>query len=267
MENWKIEDICVDALWNTIYSISSFYNKKVNLMAYIYGEIIDKIDKPRSMKISAMAKKKLFENNLVKYFSAVRDAAVKSIKASDRPSEIDIDGDVLTERGFARLSILSNIGSNIQFSPKTNKNIFLALGNALSDFSLKGTQFEGKGLFEIMYNYFNKHDNLYTSNAKSASTSFIANIENEPVIDGFLTSFQNYLKKQMRVFQKDMLHQEADEFSVKIIDDVLAEVDKEYNMHTANFSSVISLNLPRRILLLHGIDTDSNNGPRTRRNS
>ena len=219
------------------------------------------------MKLSALARKKLFENNVVKYFSAVRDAAVKAIKSDDKPSTIDIDGDVLTERGFARLSILSNINTNVAYSPKTNKNIYLALGNALNHFSLKGSLYDGKGIFEAVYRYMDKHDNLYTSNSKSVANSFTTNVENEPVMDNFLESFQYLLKKQMRSFQKEMYQQEADEFSVKIIDDVLSEVDKEYDLHTANFSSVISLNLPRRILLLHGIDPDEDKGPKQKKRS
>lgn len=264
MENWQIENICVDTMWNIIYSVSSFFNKKANLMAYIYGEIIDKIDNPKTMKLSALAKKKLFENNVVKYFSAVRDASVKAITDNETPSNMDIDGDILTERGFARLSTLSNINSKATYSPKTNKNIYLALGNALKGFTLSDTDYSDKGLFEVIYRYVEKHSNLYSSNGKTVANSFITNIENQQIIENLLQSYQDFLKSQIINFQRDMYQQQSDELSVKVVDDILREVDKEYKMTTNNFSSVISLNLPRRILLLHGIDTDSNKGARPR---
>ena len=261
MENWKIEDICVDTLWNVIYSISSFFNKKVNLMAYIYGEVVDKLEeKRRTSTLSTLAKKKLFENNVVKYFSAIRDASVKAIKANDASSQIDVEGDMLNERGFARLSIVSNINTKIVYSPKTNKNIFLALGNALSSFTLNRTEFEGKGLFEIIYKHLQKHPTLYSSTPKAIANSFVINIENKDIIDNLIASYQEYLRAQIKQFQKDMIHQSADELSYKVADDVLSEVDKEYNMNSTNFSSVISLNLPRRILLLYGIDPDEDKG-------
>ena len=256
MENWKIEDICVDTLWNVIYSISSYFNKKANLMAYIYGEIADKFQELRRGKLSPLAKKKLFENNVLKYFSAIRDASVKAIKINEAASQIDIDGDVLNERGFARLSIVSNINTKAIYSPKTNKNIYLALGNALNGFTLKRTDFDGKGLFEIIYKYLQKHTALYTSTPKAIANSFMINIENKDIVDAFIDSYQDLLKKQIKKFKNDMMLQETDELSYTIIDDVLSEVDKEYSMHTSNFSSVVSLNLPRRIMLLHGIDTD-----------
>ena len=265
MENWKIEDICVDTLWNMIYSISSFFNKKANLMAYVYGEIADKFQVMRRGKLSSLAKKKIFENNVIKYFSAIRDASVKAIKINEEPSQIDIEGDVLNERGFARLSIVSNINTATSYSPRTNKNIYLALGNALKDFTLKRTEFEGKGLFEIIYKYLQKHPALYTSTPKAISNSFMINIENKDIIDNLIESYQNLLKRQIKKFKNDMMLQETDELSYTIIDDILSEVDKEYSMHTSNFSSVISLNLPRRILLLHGIDTDGDKGTKKKR--
>lgn len=260
MESWKIEDICVDTLWNVVYSISSFFNKKVNLMAYVYGEIIDKMDIKRKSSLSALAKKKLFENNIVKYFSAVRDASVKTIKENDAASQIDIEGDILNERGFARLSVVSNINTKITYSPKTNKNIYLALGNALNGFTLERTSFNGKGMFEIIYKYLEKHPTLYTSTPKAIANSFTINIENKDIIDNLLTGYQEFLKSQIKQFQKDMIHQSSDELSYKVADDILTEVDKEYTMNSTNFSSVISLNLPRRILLLHGIDPDDDKG-------
>ena len=264
MDNWKIEDVCVDTMWNIIYSIASYYNKKVNLMSYIYGEIIEKIQ-DKSMSLSALAKKKLFENNTIKYFSAIRDASIKAMMESDKKSEVDIEGEYLNERGFARLSILSNINSDSVYSPKTNKNIYLALGNVLKGFTLNNTAYENKSLFEAIYRYSDKHDTLYSSNAKTTANNFMSDIENEAIMDNLIGCFQNFLVKQIRTFQKEMYQQKADEFSIKVTDDILREVDNEYTMNTNNFSSVISLNLPRKILLLYGIDTDSQGSNSRRR--
>lgn len=253
MENWQIENICVDSLWHIIYSVSSYFNKKTNLMAYVYGEVIDVINNPKTMKLSALAKKKLFENNIVKYFSAVRDASVKTIKESDQITDTDIEGNKLNEKGFARLSTLSNINSDINYSHKTNKNIYLALGNALNKFTLDGTDYYNKGLFEVIYNYINKHDNLLTATPKAVSNSFSSNIENKKIIDNLINSYQELLKKQILNFQREMYQQESDSLSVKIVNDILTEVDKEYNLFSANFSSAISSNIPKKILTLNGI--------------
>ena len=253
MENWQIEDICVDALWHIIYSVSSYFNKKTNLMAYVYGEVIDAIDNPKTMPLSAIAKKKLFENNVLKYFAAVRDASVKTIKESTQPTDTDIEGQILNEKGFARLSTLSNVNTDIAYSHKTNKNIYLALANALNKFTLKDTNYYNKGFFEVIYRYVEKHDNLLTSTPKAIANSFSSNIENKQIIDNLIDSYQELLKKQIKNFQRDMYQQNADELSVKVVNDILSEVDKEYNLFSSNFSSAISSNIPKRILVLNGI--------------
>lgn len=248
MENWQKEDACIDAMWQIIYDHASFFNKKVNLMSYIYSDIVDKFQKTQNGTLSVLAKKKLYENNITKYFSGVRDGALDTVSDNYIESEMDLDGEKLNKRGFARLSVLSNINSDVDYSPRNNKNIYLALGNALKDFNFDKTKFEGKGFFEVLAKYMEKHRMLFTSTPKSVSNSFCSNIENERIIKKLFDSFQNYLLKRIKAFQKDLKAQRSDMFSVNVILDVLTEVDKEYTMFSTNFQSVLNKNIPQRII-------------------
>ena len=265
MEIWQKEDICIDALWNIIYTEASYFNKKVNLMSYIYNDILEKTNNPKTQTLSLLAKKKLYENNITKYFSAVRDAALKTIVEDTDKSEMDLDGEILNERGFARLSVLSNINSDADFSPKVNKNIFLALGNCLKDFSLENTDYAGKGLFEVVYRYMEKHRMLFTSTPKAIANSFCSNIDNTAVVNNLEMSFKNYLKKRIDAYKKDLKAQNSDEFSIKVINDVLAEIDKEYTLFSTNFNSVLAKNIPQRIIDKYKPKDEEETGTRKRK--
>lgn len=248
MEKWQKEDICVDAFWNIIYSEASFYNKKVNLMSYIYNEIIEKTHNSQNSKLSLQAKKILFDNNITKYFSTIRDASLKTIIEDSTPSTMDLEGDILNERGFARLSVLSNINSEVEYSPRQNKNIYLALGNVLNTFSLAYTKYEDQGMFEIVYRYMEKHPTLFASSPKAIANSFCSNIENTDIVNKLEKAFQDYLQNRIKAFQKDLRAQMSDTFSSGVIMDVLNEVDKEYNMFSTTFNSVVSKNIPNKII-------------------
>jgi hypothetical protein len=217
MENWQKEDACIDAMWQIIYDYASFFNKKVNLMSYIYGDIVDKFQKTQNGTLSVFAKKKLYENNITKYFSGIRDGALETIQQDTDEVEMDLDGEKLNKRGFARLSVLSNINSEVEYSPRNNKNIFLALGNALKDFNLDKTKHEGKGFFEVLMKYMENHRMLFSSTPKAVSNSFCSNSENERTLKKLYDSFENYLLKRIKAFQKDLRMQKADNFSINVI--------------------------------------------------
>lgn len=248
MEIWEKEEICVDTLWNVVYTISSFYNKKVNIMSYIFNEVIETAEQCKNSKLSLLAKKKLFENNILKYFAAVRDASLDTIVDNETPSEHELDGQVLNERGFARLSTLSNINSEAEYNPRTNKNIYLALGNALSNMDLEYTQYEEKGMFEIIYDYLQKHTALYKSTAKSIANSFCSNIENNEIINIMKDSFQKLLLNRVTSLKRDLRQQYSDEFTIKIIDDVIKEIDAEYDMFSVTINNIIAKKIPEKIL-------------------
>ena len=89
---------------------------------------------------------------------------------------------------------------------------------------------------------------LFTSTPKAISNSFCSNIENERILKKLYDSFENYLLKRIKAFQKDLKAQRSDMFSVNVILDVLAEVDKEYTMFSTNFQSVLNKNIPQRII-------------------
>ena len=248
MENWQKEDVCIDAMWQIIYDHASYFNKKVNLMSYIYGDIVDKYQKTQNGTLSVLAKKKLYENNITKFFSGMRDGALDTISNNYSEVEMDLDGEKLNKRGFARLSVLSNINSAVEYSPRNNKNIYLALGNALKDFNFDKTKHEGKGFFEVLMKYLEKHRTLFTATPKAISNSFCSNIENERVLKKLYDSFENYLLKRIKAFQKDLRMQKSDTFSIDVVLDVLTEVDKEYTMFSTNFQSVINKNISQRIM-------------------
>ena len=248
MEIWEKEELCVDALWNVIYTISSYYNKKVNIMSYIFGEIVETAPQCKNSKLSTLAKKKLFESNIIKYFSAVRDASLETISDNETASEHELDGQTLNERGFARLSTLSNINSEAEFNPRTNKNIYLALGNALSSMDFQYSAYEDKGMFEIIYDYLQKHSTLYKSTPKSIANNFCDNTDNAEIINIIKDSYQKLLLKRLTHLKFDLRQQYSDEFSIMILDDVLKEVDKEYDMFSVTINNIVEKKLPQKIL-------------------
>jgi len=143
---------------------------------------------------------------------------------------------------------LSNINSEVEFSPRQNKNIYLSLGNVLSEFSFDNTEYEDKGFFEVVCRYMEKHRTLFTSTPKAISNSFCSNIDNSVIVKKLEKCFQDYLLKRIKSFQKDLRTQLSDEFSINVILDVLAEVDKEYSMFSTNFNSVLTKNIPNKII-------------------
>ena len=256
MENWKLEDLCVDTMWQIIMTEASFFYRKVNLINYIYCDIMDKIEVKDADSLSTFSKKKLLENNLVKYFAAMREASIEAVTKSSSETTTDVDGEKLNGRGFARLSILSNINATALYSPKTNKNIYLALGNGLNRFNLNNSVYQDKSLFQIIYEYILKFPALQNSTPRAIANSFSANIENEKIMLSLDASFDQVLLRQINTFQKEMRTQKADDLSVNIITDILVEVDKNYTNANVNFSQVLSLGLTQKIMDKNGIKSD-----------
>jgi len=251
MEIWEKEELCVDVLWNVIYNIASYYNKKTNVMSYIFNEVVDNAEQCKNSKLSVLAKKKLFENNILKYFAAIRDAALDNISNNETPSEHELDGQLLNERGFARLSTLSNINSDSEYNPRSNKNIYLALGNSLKNVDFKTSVHDGESFFEMIYNYLQKHPTLYLSTPKSIANSFCSNIENTEIINILKDSFQSLLLKRIQSLKYDLRQQYTDEFTVVVLDDIVKEIDKEYDMFSSTINTIIEKKIPDKIISMH----------------
>jgi len=247
MENRQYDNLIVDTLWNVVNNECNYYNKKINVISYIFGNIIDTIPDVQN-QLSNKAKRILFENTIVKYFNAVRNASIETISNDETATNYELGGIKLNKRGFARLSVLSNISADVEYSPKTNKNIYLALGNVLKHFSMQKTDFEGKGLFEVIYKYIENHPTLKVSQAKAVSNSFCSNIENDDIMLCLDVAFHKYLDSRIEAFKQELRAQNCDEMTINILPYIIEEVDKNYNMFTPNVNSVLNLNLGEKII-------------------
>lgn len=247
MDNSRFEDLCVDSMWQIFFLQANYYNKKATLMNYLYEEVVKKLNIPTNT-LSLMAKKILLENNLIKPMSACKQASLDCITDSDEASENYIEGNKLNKKGFARLSVLSNINAKAIYSCKGNKNIYLALANALKNFTLKNTQFSGKGVFEVISDYLQKHTVLQSATPKSIANSFFTQIEMQDFVKQLNQSFDIFTDMLISQFKTELKQQHSDENSIKVIDDIRNEVDKTFNMFSSNFNSVISANIPAKVL-------------------
>ena len=247
MEESRFEDLCVDSIWQIFFLQANYYNKKATLINYLYGEVVKQLN-ITNPTLSLQAKTILLENNLIKPMSACKQAALKCITASTVVTTTKIADNALNERGFARLSVLSNVNAYTYYSPKGNKNIYLALANALRNFDLNGTQFQGQGVFEVVVNYLNKHTMLQSATPKSIANSFFTQIEMQNFVRKLNQSFDIYLDTLLAKFKSDLSQQHSDLDSINVIYDIRKEVDASFNMFSSNFNSVISANIPQKVL-------------------
>jgi len=247
MDEVRLEDLCVDSMWQIFFLQANYYNKKATLINYLYGEVVKQFKLPEGT-LSLQAKTILLENNLIKPMSACKQASLKCITDSDVASQNAINGNTLNEKGFARLSVLSNINASVYYSPKGNTNIYLALANALKNFTLSGTQFEGKGVFEVILGYLQKHPVLQTATPKSIANSFFTQIEMQGFVKNLTQSFDIYVDTLLLKFKTELRQQKSDQKSINVIDDIRKEVDASFNMFSTNFNSVISSNIPAKLL-------------------
>lgn len=247
MEESRFEDLCVDSIWQIIFLQANYYNKKATLINFLYGEVVKLLNIPEPT-LSLQAKTILLENNLIKPMTACKQAALKCITNSSVVTSTKIGDDNLNERGFARLSVLGKINANTYYSPKGNKNIYLALANALRNFDLKKTPFEGLGVFEIVVNYLNKHTMLQSATSKSIANSFFTQIEMQSFVKKLDQSFDIYVDTLLSKFKSDLSQQHSDVNSINVIYDIRKEVDATFNMFSSNFNSVISANIPQKVL-------------------
>lgn len=247
MEESRLEDLIVDSIWQIIFLQTNFFNKKATLINYLYGEIV-KNNEPKEPTLSTQAKLILLENNLIKPMSACKQASLKCVTENKTATNTKIGDLALNEKGFARLSVLSNINSNIMYSPKGNKNIYLALANALKEFTLSGTPFFGKGLFEVFVDYFKKHPVLESGTPSTTANSFFTNIEMQKIVDKFNKSYNFYVDTLLIKFKSELKQQKSDAFSIYVIDDIKREVEASFNMFSSNYNSVIAENIPKKIL-------------------
>lgn len=247
MDEVRLDDLSIDAMWQMFFLQANYYNKKATLINYLYGEIVKQFNIPEET-LSLKAKTILLENNLIKPMGACKSASLKCITDSTVAVSHSVDGFQLNERGFARLSVLSNINSNTSYSHRGNKNIYLALANALKNFSLRGTQFTGKGMFEVVANYVYKHPVLHTATPKSIANSLFTQIEMQDLVTKLNQSFDLYLDSLLSMFKSELRQQRSDTKSINVIDDIAKEVEQNFNMFSTNYNTIISSNIPAKIL-------------------
>lgn len=247
MEDVRLDDLSVDSMWQMFFLEANYYNKKATLINYLYGEIVKQL-KISNESLSIQAKTILLENNIIKPMTACKSASLKCITDSKVAVENYVGGQQLNERGFARLSVLSNINSITYYSHRGNKNIFLALSNALKNFTLKNTQFEGQSVFEVVANYLQKHTLLQKATPKSIANSIFTQIEMQDLVTKLHQSFDMYLDNLIFKFKTELRQQRSDIQSINVIDDIRKEIDNNFNMFSTNYNSVISSNIPAKVL-------------------
>ena len=239
MDDKSVDKVAVNTLWAILYAEANFYQKKTTLILQLYGDVLARTE-VKEGELSTFARKKLYENIVVKPFAACAEALLVANKETSNMGILSIEDEPLNTRGDARLQIISNLNSPLTYSPKTNKNIYLAAGNILRNLSFEDTELENKGLFELIAKYITQHQTLSANNQRMVTNSFVNNIENKKIMSKISECFEKALSEYERQCVKELMAQNASALSTAIMPIVRQKIDKIYTKYSLNYNNAIS---------------------------